>query len=262
MTPTALDLAHDAMAAEPENEAMALRFYGLLAASELVLVLEDEPKGEVVVPLLMETEDGPVALAFDGEARFAEFIEAPTPCLTLSGRKVAALLAGQGVLLGVNLGVSNSAALLPADAMDWLCGMALQPVDLEDRRPTRVFQPTDLPLDLLQALDARLALMAGVGTGAYLSGVEYADGSVAHLLAILDVPEAAQPDMAHAVAEALAFSGLEAGALDVTFLEAGSEAAQRLRAASLRFDIPALPEPKGRVVAAPGSDPDRPPILR
>jgi hypothetical protein len=62
------------------------------------------------------------------------------------------------------------------------------------------------------------------------------------------------------VSEALVFSGIEAGALDVGFTTPDSAFADRLGRVGLRFDLPEVAERVERV--APGSDPDSPPKLR
>ena len=76
-----------------------------------------------------------------------------------------------------------------------------------------------------------------------------------------DVVILAVPDrVLGAVSEALVFSGIEAGALDVAFLDADDPAAARLAKVGLGFEIP---EREGvESPRPPGSDPDRPPRLR
>ena len=64
-------------------------------------------------------------------------------------------------------------------------------------------------------------------------------------------------------AEALTFSGIEAGALDVAFFRAAEPMAARLAQHGLRFDLPQPAEAVQEVMRmAPGSDPSKPPILR
>jgi hypothetical protein len=61
------------------------------------------------------------------------------------------------------------------------------------------------------------------------------------------------------VSEALAFSGIDAGTLDVSFHDAREPVVQKLERVGLRFDLPQLQDPLSR--AAPGSDPKKPPRL-
>ncbi|MFD1344812.1 SseB family protein, partial [Litorisediminicola beolgyonensis] len=73
----------------------------------------------------------------------------------------------------------------------------------------------------------------------------------------------AEAALARAVNEALVFSGVEAGALDVTFVADSDPLAARLARVGLRFDLPIPEEPQERAApSAPGSDPSKPPKLR
>ena len=259
---TPLDQAHAAMAAAPEDPAARLRFYDRLAAAELVLLLEAEPEGEEIRPALFELEDGPVVLAFDREERLAAFAEGPAPYAALPGRALAAMLAGQGIGVGLNLDVAPSSILLPAEAIGWLAETAAAaPAEIE-ARPEALYPPGGLPEGLLEALDARLAAAAGLARAAYLAQVECAGGGSGHMLAFLGTREGAEPALARAAAEALAFSGVEAGWLDVAFLADADPLAARLATCALRFDLPE-PAPADRhAPRPPGSDPDAPPRLR
>ena len=57
---TLLDAAHAAVSADPENEALRLRFFERLADGEMVLLLEREAEGDSLEPRILELEDGPV----------------------------------------------------------------------------------------------------------------------------------------------------------------------------------------------------------
>ena len=253
MTP--LDAAH----AGSQDEAGRLRFYERLADSELFLLLVGEPEGEVIEPRLFDLEEGPVALVFDREARLAEFAGGPSAFAALSGRSVAGMLAGRGIGLGVNLGVAPSSTLLPAEAVDWLARTLAHAPSEVTGRARELRAPGDLPAALLDALDAKLPSAAGLARGAYLAGVTYEDGRRGHLLAFVDAAPGAEDALARAAGEALTFSGLEMGEMDVAFVRASDGLAARLAKVGLRFDLPGR-EPQAP--RAPGSDPDRPPRLR
>lgn len=255
--PTPLDLAHAAMEG---GDAARLRFYERLADGELFLLLAREAEGATIEPRLFELEDGPVALVFDREARLAEFTGEPSPYAALSGRRAAALLAGRGIGLGVNLGVAPSSILLPAQAVDWLAStLAHAPAEARERA-SEVRPPGELPPVLLESLGAKLPAAAGLARMAYLAGVTYEGGRRSHLLAFVDAVPGAEDALAGAVGEALVFSGLEMGELDVAFLRASDPLSARLAKVGLRFD---LPRPEAREpLSAPGMDPERPPRLR
>ena len=260
--PTALDAARAAMEG---SDAARLRFFERLADGELFLLLAREAEGDVIEPRVFDLEDGPVALVFDREARLAEFTGGPAPYAALSGRSAAALLAGQGIGLGLNLGVAPSSILLPAEAVDWLAAtLARVPAEAEGR-PRELRTPGELPAALLDALAAKLPSAAGLARMACLAGVTYEDGRRSHLLAFVDAVPGAEEALAQAAGEALVFSGLEMGEMDVAFLRASDPLGARLAKVGLRFDLPGPEEARAARPApgsAPGMDPARPPRLR
>ena len=109
---TPLDRAHAAMEADPGEAAMRLAFYDCLAGAEVFLLLQAEAEGDRITPEVFDLETGPVVLAFDREERLAAFLGRPAPYAALSGRRLAGMLAGQGLGLGLNLDVAPSAMLL------------------------------------------------------------------------------------------------------------------------------------------------------
>lgn len=257
---TRLDAAHMAMEAMPEDAQARLRFYETLAASELYLLLKSEAQGETLDPEVFDLSDHSFVLVFDREDRLAQFAGRIARYAALSGRSIAAILAGQGVGLGVNLDVAPSSILIPPEAVDWLAETLSDAPSEIEARPEKLSAPKGLPENFLLALDARLATMAGLAELAYLVGVTYDTGAQGHLLGFVDADPAAQAALARAVSEVLIFSGLEAAALDVAFFAASDPAAARLARSGLRFDLPEPSRPEPR--AAPGSDPDKPPLLR
>ncbi|SEO19819.1 SseB protein N-terminal domain-containing protein [Salinihabitans flavidus] len=262
MTETPLDTAHAAMEAAPEDEPARLRFYERLADSELFLLLMEEARGDTLKPEVFDLPEASYTLAFDREERLAQFAGRPAPYAALPGRVIAAMAAGAGVGLGVNLDVAPSAILIPPDATAWLADTLSHAPDEVEARIEAFLPPAGLPDTLLTGLDAKLARAAGLARCAYLVAVRYDSGTKGHLLAIVDAAEGAEGALARAVNEALAFSGIEAGALDVGFFAASDPAAAHLAKAGLRFDLPEPPEQASRPAAAPGRDPEKPPILR
>ena len=105
---TRLDAAHAAMEAAPDDGAARLRFYERLADGELFLMLAEEAQGENLSPEVFDLSDGRFVLAFDREERLADFAEGSAPYAVLSGRGLAAMLAGQGIGLAVNPGALSS----------------------------------------------------------------------------------------------------------------------------------------------------------
>jgi hypothetical protein len=255
---TPLDRAHAAMEAFPGDDAARLRFFERLADGELLVLLSGDgvDGGE---PEVFALEAGRFVLAFDREERLSDFTGRPAPFAAVSGRVLAASLAGRGLGLGLNLG-APSETLLPPEAVQWLARtLAEGPEEAEDL-PEEVRPPSDLPERLIEALSVKLAAAAGLAEHALLAGVTYRGGRRGHLLAFLGARPGAEPALARAVSEALTFSGLDAGELDVAFLAAADPAAAALERVGLRFDLPSPEAPD--VPPVPGGDPDRPPRLR
>jgi len=259
---TALDIAHAAMQAAPGDDAARLRFFERVADSELFLLLAREPEGETLEPETFDVTGGRFVLAFDREDRLARFVGRIAPYAALSGRVIAGMLAGQGLGLGLNLEVAPSSILIPSDAVDWLNETLGQAPDQIEAHIDRVAPPGGMPEMLLTALDAKLATATGLAHSAYLVGVTYDHGGQGHMLAFVDALDGAQSALAQAVSEALTFSGVEAGALDVGFFTAADPVAARLAATGLRFDLPQIVPMSPPTPVAPGSDPTKPPILR
>jgi hypothetical protein len=260
MTP--LDKAHEAMEAAPDDATARLGFYDKLAASELVLLLEEEATGDRIRPRLFPVEGQNFVLVFDREERLTQFAEGSAPYAALSGRALAGMLAGQGIGMAVNPSVAPSSILLEAEAVAWLADTLSGRPDEIEETPEEVSAPQGLPERLLVALDARLATAEGLAKMAYLVGVTYSGGRRGHLLAFVGAVPDAEPSLARLVSDALTFSGIEAGSLDVGFFRASDPVAARFARVGLRFDLPDAPKLEHVPGSAPGMDPDAPPKLR
>lgn len=257
---TPLDLAHAAMEAAPDDDRTRLRFYDRLAAAELVIALQAEAEGDTISPLLFPVEEDTLVLAFDTEDRLTAFFGSAQPYAAMSGRRLAAMLASEGLGLGLNLDVAPSAMVLPAAAVAWLAETTAARPDLQEARPEEIGPPRGVPEVVLTALDARLAASAGLAKQAYLVSARYAGAGTMPLLAFIDAVPGAEDALAQTAQEALVFAGIDAGAMDVAFFRASDPLAARLARHGLRFDLPD-PEPV-HAPGAPGLDPDRPPRLR
>ncbi|PIL15624.1 hypothetical protein P775_25945 [Puniceibacterium antarcticum] len=259
---TPLDVAHAAMEAAPEDASARLRFYERLADGELFLLLAQEPEGDNVTPELFELSDSRFVLVFDREERLTAFTGHAAPYAALSGRAIAGMLTGQDIGLGLNLDVAPSSFLIPGSAVDWLVQTLGEGPEESEARPVEVLAPKGLPDSLITALDTKLGLASGLARKAYLAAVVYDDDSRGHLLGLTGTAPGAESALARAVNEALVFSGIEAGALDVVFLSDSDPLTAKLARVGLRFDLPQPAERNTLSPAAPGSDPQKPPILR
>lgn len=258
---TPLDMAHAAMEAAPGDDAARLRFYERLGDCELFLLLSEEADGDNISPELFDVADGRFVLAFDLEERLAQFVGQPAPYAAISGRILASLLSQQDIGLGLNLEVAPSSILIPPEAMAWLQQTLEHAPDEVEARVEQFTPPTGLPEHLITALDTKLSTAMGLASSAYLVGVTYPGGGQGHLLGFVGAVEGAQGALAKAASEALTFSGIDAGAMDVGFFAPSDPVSAKLATVGLRFDLP-QPEQREYQQIAPGSDPDNPPRLK
>lgn len=258
---TPIDVAHAKMQTSPGDDTARLGFFERLGDSELFVLLTEEADGNDISPEVFEVEDGRFVLAFDREERLAQFVGQPAPYAALSGRVLTAMLAGQGLGLGLNLEVAPSSVLVPSDALSWLQETLENGPEEVQSHIESVTVPLGLPEAFVSSLDTKLTTAQGLARAAYLVGVSYQGGGKGHLLAFVDAIPEAQGALAKAVSEALTFSGVDAAALDVGFFSQSDPVVSKLAVTGLKFDIPE------RVVSeyqplAPGSDPDKPPRLK
>ena len=162
----------------------------------------------------------------------------------------------------MNLEVAPSSFLLPPDGVAWLAEtLASAPSEVE-ARAQEFTPPGGLPESLVAALGTKLASAAGLAGSAYLSGVRYEGGATGHLLAFIDAVPGAETALAQAASEALIFSGIEAGEMDVGFFAAHDPVAAQLARVGLRFDLPKPEEAQVLQPSTPGMDPAKPPKLK
>lgn len=268
---TELNAAMRRLAAAPEDSGedstARLAFHAELSRAEVFVLLKAEAAGGTLEPQVFDLSDVRAVLAFDGEMRLADFAGAAAAYAALPGRVLVTMLAEapEGLSLLVNPDTPH-AALLPPEALGWLADTLAAPPPAEGQATPEAFAAPDLPAPvrgaLVAALERRLSGTPGL-SGAVLAAVQWQGGARGHVLALGGLPEAAQPAVARAVAEALALSGLEAGALDVVFPP------ERAMAAIAAVGLPLSPAPYAmadeQVVtpgANPGLDPSRPPRLR
>lgn len=259
--PTPLDTAHALMDTAPDDASLRMRFFERLADCELFLLLQNEAAGDNLSPEVFEVEGAKYVLVFDREERLAEFVEGSAHHAALSGRVIAKMLAGQGIGLGVNLGVAPSSILLADDALVWLADMLENaPVEVM-ARPVSVEAPAGVSQALLEAIDIKLATAAGLAEAAYLVTAQYEEGRQGLMLAIIDALPAAQGALAKAVGEVVMFGDENHAGLDVAFFKASEPVCATLAKVGLRFELPKR-EAEAHTPAAPGRDPNSPPILR
>jgi len=255
-TDTPLDKAHRAMIDPAATDADHQRYYSVLAAAELFVLLEDEVD-DSFAPQLIEDDGLRFALVFDREDRLAEFVDEPQDYLAMSGRALIAALLDADLGMGVNLGM-DAATMLPPDVLSWIDERISPDVAVEEGRIDVLSPPKSAPQELVELLSERLPILSGLADHAILAEASRDDGDRL-LLGIADVPQQARAACAGAVAEALRLAQINIP-LDSVFVGSGEPLHAALEKVGLRFDIPKV-TPPARTAMPPGSDPDKPPIL-
>ncbi len=259
--PTHLDIAHRDMETSGAEQDR-VQFYARIAETELFVLLQSEATGATIEPRVFELSEFSTVVAFDRLERLVEFADEAVPYVAVSGKTLVQMLADQGFGLGLNLDVAPSSMLLPPDAVLWLRDtLANTPSEVE-AVPKEIGAPPEVPQSLLLALDGKLALASGLAASAYFCSVTYENGVKTALLAIINAVPGAEDTLSQSITDALTFSGVEAGMLDVIFVQANDPLAAKMAKVGLRFDIPEPPKPAVQNIKAPGSDPSKPPRLR
>ena len=256
---TLLDRAFAAMEAGGEAERRA--FFRVLSGIELFLLLETEADGDDITPEVFEVEGTEFVLVFDREARLASFVGRKAPYVALSGRALAGMLSGLSLGVALNPDVAPSAALLDVASVAWMAERVGDAPETHEAQIAEIHPPAGVPKDLLTALGDHLAGAAGLAPLAYLVGVTFEHQTHGHMLGFVDAVPGSEAALAGLVHEALAFSGVEAGGIDVAFFGAEDDMAARLARHGLRFDLPVAEAPAVVPREAPGSNPDKPPKL-
>lgn len=257
MTP--IDTAFADMNADESNDTARLRFYERLIDCELFLLLEAESDGQSIRPDLFEVEKQQVALVFDREDRLADFANNIVPFAAMSGRSIISMINGKNISLGLNLAVAPSSIILPPNVISWMAKTISNGPSVSEAKIKEVFSPSALPEVVITALDTKLATMVGYADTAYLAEVVYDNDVHSSVIIFINTKTDAEVSIANAISETLIFSGIEAGTIDVMFLNAENPICAKLAKYGLRFDLPKLKVKEKSI--APGSDPNKPPIL-
>jgi hypothetical protein len=189
MTRSPLDRAFAEADAPGATEVARARAYALLLETELCAPVAEGAPDAPPSPLVFDLSEGPVALAFDGDARMAGFFGRPTAFVSLPGRALAALLAEAG--LGLALNADCETAVLPAETVAWIVGEMAGPPDAADLSGALVVGPPDgAPESLLAALAERLAGWPGLVAEAWLVRLGAEAGASDLALALVPAPAA------------------------------------------------------------------------
>ena len=258
---TFLDQAFLRMQENEESESLRLQFYSCFADTEMFLVLENEPQEDRVDPKTVIYEGQKYVHAYDSEERLAQAAGRVCPYLGLSGRTLAQMLAGSGVGVALNLDVAVSSLLLPNDRMVWLSDTLEQEPEKGEEKLFALYPMAPVRKHVFETFLFKLAASADLARGFWLCEAEYGNGLRKRILAVIGAKNEHHGPLAKAVQEAVLFSGDEDLSLDVLFLAGHEALVKKLEHTGMRLifknkaEKPAKPAP-------PGSDPNKPPILR
>lgn len=238
-------------------DAQRARVLNRLADTELFVALDADPVGDRVRIRLFDLPQGRLAIAADQEDRVAAFFDAPTEHVAMPGRALAAMLAAEDVSLMVNPGAASEMLLEPS-VLGWLAeALSQTPAEMQ-AGPARLAAPSSqMVAALAEPLATRLSDMEDIAETAALVSAKWQDGAEGHLLVLSGVEEGQRALVAKALGELLAFLPPLPESCDVAFDLPLPDAALILRnekneAAQVTSGGP----------TAPGSNPDKPPILR
>lgn len=237
---------------QQKTDTTDLRRYEAFAEALVHVLLTGPATGDQIDPQVIEVDSTAYVLAFSNARALADFAQGEAEHAAMPGRALAEALAGQDIGVAYDMGCDNSLLLSP-DVVSWITDATAEPVT-DEARIIEIAPPGGLPEVVVEALARKLGASGALAHEAWLVKATYDGGRSGHLLIFLDPRPMAERPLAGIVSEALSFSGVEAGALDVTFAPSGSAIAERLPRVGLRFDL--TPEPE-----APGSNPDKPPRL-
>ncbi len=253
------------------GEAELLRFYQVLAGSDLLVLLDASDENEVPEPKIIPVEAGHYVLVFDLKERVTELTGYDAPTSRVTGREVFQLMRGRGIGVAVNMGEAPSAMLIPGDAIDWICdtldeSAARNPAPTPAPAPApgrfkALLAPHNFPDTLHLALNEKLGPVADLYDRALLLRAEYDDGQSGYLVAFSAVEDANRGMIAASVNDALAtFRGKDV-ALDIAFMSRDEPLLDRIGRVATHLRTEGAKRPGGgrsNRLSAPNSGTPRP----
>lgn len=253
MCETPLDRLHIAMI-KTADERSRRRYFSEFLATDIVLALE-KPADQTLSPKTLVVGADTLALAFDTEKRLAGFGQTHHYAV-MAGRDLVELLKDSGLGLGLNLAGEGHALHLAPSHIQWLSQQNADPANVEEKI-TVIGPPGDVSGKLLDVLHRRLTSLAALAEAGFLVTTEQESGEGQLLLLLCGVPLQMRAQFAGHIAEALALENVDV-ALDVGFAEPGDPLLMAAARHGLQIEMPSPIKP---TIAAPGSDPDKPPKL-
>lgn len=250
------------MSQNPENNDARLNYYGVLADTNLFLLLEQEPSNEILEPKFIQLEGKNFALAFDSEESLSEFYGEAAAFAQITGRVLAKMLLEEKIGLGINLGVSEGELLLPYEVVEWFVNVLDETPDLVQANPKKFLPANAFPEIMFQALQEKLEPAVGLFDEIWICAVEYNEDEISHLICLMGAQKSAQQAIVKSINEALFFTDINLGNIDVAHFNYDDEACSKIRAIGVKLEFPQVNKLKSATGDAKNKTTLQPPKLR
>ena len=257
-----LNKAFREMSQDPENNDARLNYYGVLADTDLFLLLEQETSNEILEPKIIQLEGNNFALAFDSEENLSEFYGEAAAFAQITGRVLAKMLLEEKIGLGINLGVSEGELLLPYSVIEWFVSVMDEPHNLVQTTPKKFLPVKALPEIMFKALQQKLKPAVGLFDEIWICAVEYNEDETSHLICLMGAQNSAQQAIVKSINEVLSFTDIDLGNIDVAHFSYGDEACNKIREIGIKLEFPEVTEVKNATRDVKNKAALEPPKLR
>ena len=257
-----LNKAFREMSQDPENNDARLNYYGVLADTDLFLLLEQEPSNEILEPKFIQLEGNNFALAFDSEENLSEFYGEAAAFAQITGRVLAKMLLEEKIGLGINLGVSEGELLLPYSVIEWFVSVLEETPDVVQNSPKKFLSANAFPEIMLKVLQEKLEPAVGLFDEIWICGVEYDEDETSHLICLMGAQNSAQQAIVKSINEVLSFTDINLGNIDVAHFNYHDEASSKIRTIGVKLEFPQVNELKSAAGNAKNKATSQPPKLR
>jgi hypothetical protein len=257
-----LNKAFKEMSQNPENNDARLNYYGVLADTNLFLLLEQEPSNEILEPKSITLEGNRFALAFDCEENLSEFYGEAAEFAQVTGRVLAKMLFDEQIGLGINLGISEGELLLPFEVIEWFVNLLDQTPNFISNTPKKFLSSNTFPVVIIEALQQKLKPAVGLFIEIWVCGVEYSENEFSHLICLVGAQKSAEQAMIKSIKEVLSFSDLNLGNIDVAPFNYNDDACSKIRNIGIKLEFPEVQELKNSTGEIKNKATLRPPKLR
>ena len=239
------------MSRNPENNDARLNYYGVLADTNLFLLLEQEPSNEILEPKFIQLEGKNFALAFDSEESLSEFYGEAAAFAEVTGRVLAKMLLEEKIGLGINLGISEGELLLPWEIIEWFVNVLDEAPNLVQTTPKK-----------FKALQEKLMPAVGLFDEIWICAAEYNEDETSHLICLMGVQNSAQQAIVKSINEVLSFTDIDLGNIDVAHFSYDDEVCTKIREIGIKLQFPEVSEVKNAARDVKNKAALQPPKLR